>query len=101
MPGQAGTETTPGQSEMCLVEECNQEFTGQINNPRRKNAFKTAATKASDETTPKTERVFQQTQRKVKESKTSILSLIRRRKEKSHEEQTAIYRDYFKRLGRD
>lgn len=45
-------EITPRQSEMCLVEECKPEFTGQINKPRR-NALKTAVTKASDGTIPK------------------------------------------------
>ena len=47
------TETTPRQSDMCLIEECKPEFTGQINKPKRRNALKTVVTKASDETIPK------------------------------------------------
>lgn len=55
--------TTPGQSGMCLIGECNQEFTGHINNPKRRYAFKTVVIKAPDETILKMERIIQQTER--------------------------------------
>lgn len=57
---------------MCLTGKCNQGFSGQINNPKGRYAFKTVVTNASEETILKVE--YFNKHRKVNESKTSILS---------------------------